>query len=1037
MTQASSLTDTEPAPAQTVSNLARLERLEFGKFCVSPDGPVEKNRDNIPIGYSQLGWSAGFPEEIISFCDPKSTGISEGESEPLPTDSLHGTVLRPVIRGQEQKLRRVFYRVRMRAEEGEDRAGRRYTMARYLVTEADDIDPLTLLAAMNSVPLQGMTRAEASDILTLDVSPAELKPSGLVEAFLREAVIYVLSGIPLSITENISETDFFSCVAAVWFALPSALRPYLSAGWNVGSSFSGKLAVTHTAHRAGDAALFSPSDLSWSPPDYVTMWDKNDQPVRNSFFQPRLEPGRLYKRYIFGGDDVEYSVNFSPPPEKVLNLIGLFPSLNLQGQPDWHNLLVIRAFRYPGLKAKDQFAVQLLEQWLKNGKGEDNPPLCLDIRQFTYQSTRLNGLNLIIKALAKPFTRRRRGDLALWRSLSGGYPDSFDNLMNGATGDGADRARLIAALARHDVRATLDTLTNAAQRGEAEDLPVEAVSSLETCLDESIRHANREALYIHAHLLESPPACYRQWLRLSSRELHLMGALAAMPEYFYEEDYDRIVKINPSLEVRALNELRKGHEPSLSLQNFVRQLSGEPRNVFLSLFNQEWQRHDEDVAGRRERLLRWVEAVAPQSNSHPLLRLKSGEPLSEEEMDRLADEVEQGTAAGEREYIPPSLLPQVSALVLQQPRLLRRVRSRRGAWSAIHLLWPSQYARALVGGRGVDQQVHPTIMRAANEIKIPFDLLNDILNQQAVYARFNGVAPLIWEWSLLLTPREGYRPTVIDLCWHMAHGKLPNSTPEPIEMDLFARLAQESGKADQMVGSSQQLWASATRGWHLRLLLSLFPGVGFKPPSATQLGWLVEYRDWLNRHLNEPQIHPYRRDNFYVATREFHSLSFKSNATLWRDDFPMHSIIWAAFKGVPVALLKGQESFLRNALRAYTGSNPAMHTAEQSREIQERQASMCHIFLRAYEGVPSQYEALNHILFEFVFPLLSHRRTEERVKEIFSIVGSHLDLPDYARKVKHDHSFPQELYELLCTIVTLRDGKTMMQDISEYYRSRR
>jgi hypothetical protein len=53
------------------------ERLEFGKFCISQDGPIESNSDKIPIGYSQLGWSRKFPQELISNCHPTSLGISK------------------------------------------------------------------------------------------------------------------------------------------------------------------------------------------------------------------------------------------------------------------------------------------------------------------------------------------------------------------------------------------------------------------------------------------------------------------------------------------------------------------------------------------------------------------------------------------------------------------------------------------------------------------------------------------------------------------------------------------------------------------------------------------------------------------------------------------------------------------------------------------------------------------------------------------------------------------------------------------------
>jgi hypothetical protein len=287
----------------------------------------------------------------------------------------------------------------------------------------------------------------------------------------------------------------------------------LSLGWNIGSSYSGKLALTHTANRAGDAALFSPADLTWSPPDFVTTWDANYQPVRSRFFEKRLEPGRSYAQYAFSGNDDERAVNFSPSPKRVLSLIGSFPSLKFSELPDWHDSVTIRAFRYPGLKARDNFAISLLEEWLKNGKGEGNPLLFLDARQYNYLSTRHNALELMINALAYPATRRRRGDMVLWRSLSGKCPDSFTSLIMAAKGRGADRARFMAALACHDIQETLRTLilaTERAEQSEAENLLDEVVSSLEARLDDSLQRPDISSLHYHEHLLQSPPAVMRR-----------------------------------------------------------------------------------------------------------------------------------------------------------------------------------------------------------------------------------------------------------------------------------------------------------------------------------------------------------------------------------------------------------------------------------------------------------------------------------------------------------------------------------------------
>lgn len=1046
MTQPMPLTDIEPPPIPDDPIPARLERLEFGKFCVSPEGPVERSRDNIRTEYSQLGWSVGFPGELISFCDPLRMGISEDDSDTALTDNLHGTVLRPVVIGMGAKLHRVFYRMRMRGEEGEDRGGRRYTVARYLVAESDDVDPLMLLSAMDSAPLQGITRKQT--ITPLNLRSAKLEASPLTEAFLREALIYVLSGIPLSITEYISESDFFSCVTALWRSLPPPLRPHLSAGWNVGASYSGKLAVTYAGHRAAETALFSPSGLAWSRPACVTTWDRNYRAVKSEFFEERLEPGRLYAQYVYGDEAPSLSVR-PASLDRISNLISALPSLKLPELPDWCSALTIRAFRYPGLKTKDRLAISLLEQWLRNGKGEDEPLLCLDARQLTYQSTQRSALNLMIEALSYPATRRRRGDRALWLSLVGNHPDLFTTIIRGASGEGASRARLMEALTRRECAETLRSLALAAQSGEADNLPNEVVSSLAACLDDSIRLADKNNLHFHEHLLKSPPTAYRRWAE--SHALNLIGALAALPGAFGEETYLGIVEIKPLAQTRVFYEMIEGQEPLSTSRQALSELSNQERAIFLGQLSQDWGRysdictvrrepHNESVAERRENLLRWVEAFGPEggqhplllrADPHPLLRLALGGALSERDVSLLINEIEQG-------YIPKSLLHRVSAFVLEHWGLIgRRVRNVTGQWRRLISLWPDRYAHALLGERGIPDKeaVSPFIRHAAGQIRLSFEQLSELMQERRLHTTFNGDAPLLWEWAMRLTPRPGMRPTAIDLCQYISGDALPNLAPENLrdEIRIFTRLAHESGMADRLVARSQNLWSIATQPWHLLLLLSLYPQVDFRPTVA-QLGWLVPYRDFLIAHLTDERVHPLRREIFYLATVPFHSLSFRQNDDIWRNDFATHSIVWAAFAGVPAIMLP--KDALRYAVRGYSGADLRTRTGAQSTELIETQSTLCFIFLRAYaeRNSPSQNQSLLKVLAEFVLPLLSYNRGPEQVEEIFDSVEA--DLPNSTRKRVRPYTISRSLKELLLEIVMLSDRKMLSRAIGNFYKNR-
>lgn len=1049
MTRPTSLTDAEPALPSDGRAPARLGRLEFGKFCIPAEGQAVERNGGIPIGYSQLGWSEGFPRELIAHCHPDKMGISEGESD-SPPDSPHGSVLRPVFIGEggEERLRRVFYRVQTRAEEGDGRDGRRYTMARYLVADDGEVDPLTLLKAMDAEPMRGLTREEAKRMIRpLDADPADIEPGILVDAFLREAVVFVLSGVPLSITEEMTEGDFFSCVAALWRALPPALRTYLSAGWCVGSSYSGRLTVTRTSQRTSDAALFSPSQLAWSRPDTVA-WDENIERVRGSFFDGWLIPGRAYTKYVFGRGDGNWPEGSWPPAEKVSELIGQLPALRLSEFPDWHDKVVVRAFRFPGHKADDRFALDALEDWLE--RGADDPRLRLDARLLTFQETRLDALDLIIKAQgdADRADVRRRGDEALWGSLSGRCPERFVMHIQGAGGDGSHRARFLTSLARGEVLESLGNLFIAEVRKEAAGLPVNVVEALDRCLEESLRPVDLNNLYAHAHLLQSPPEPYREWLGRGA--LRLMRAMASVPDAFGKKDYDRVIDLCKSKEgataasnaALALRELIEGHRPPA---DYVRHLSPDQRSVFVEQFNQDWRRRDGNVARKRERLLDWFRVLGLQGALHPLLRLEAGEQLSREDVEGLADEVEQREEQVDGGYVPESLVPKVAAFVLSNwPRIGRRVRANARPWSLIHASWPSLYARALVGGTGT-RHPDPAVVAAAAGIQIDFDDLNAILRSRITEANFGDFASLFWEWAVRLQPDLRRDPTAVDLCWYLDRDEpLPEHGPRQPreEVEIFARLASLSGAAGRFAERGRRLWDGATRAWQMMLLLSLFPEERFEP-SPQQLGALIPHADWLREHLNEPRLHRSRRADFDLAIRPFHDIAYRGGRNLWQPGFVTESVVWAAFSGVPATMLP--QGKLRAALRAYTGSNPQTHTAAQSEEVQDRQAAMCLTFLRAYDNSSSRPEehaashdqALRMVLYEFVFPLLCYELRRENVEAMLDSLGGDLRFPDYQRKKKLQYEWPpSRFYDLLKTLLGLIPHRgQMMMYLDAYYKS--
>lgn len=1049
----------DAAPAVLLGGgLARVERLEFGKFCIASDGPVERDRANVPIEHGQLGRSSGFPSEVARLCDPSIMSVSAGETDTPPPGCPHATVLRPIVGGGTE-ARSVFYRVRTRPEAGEGRAGRRYVMARYLMAESADVAPLTLLNAMDSSELRGLTRAEASNLEPLSAFAERPVLSRTVEAFRRGAVTYVLSGVPVSILDNISEGEFFSCVAALWLLLPSFLRAHLSAGWGSGNYFSGRLAVTHTARSADDCALFSPSSLTWAPPQRVTTWDANYNLVRRPFFPQRLEPGNAYARYFLSGEGWPQAP--SPSLDRgMLSLISPMPDFQFTELPDWQDPITVRAFRYPGLKARDEFAYARLERWLE-GEQDDGHALVLDVRRsMTYESTRLRSLRCMQDALAQPGTRRR-GSMALWASVAGRRSDVFLNEVAVAAGPGSALAQLLVALSLSDLISALRSLTLAAERGEADDLLPDALLYLQVALDASLNRVEMEELALHARLLRlslcpttstevSPttddpselpliPTAYTEWVRRS--DLRLIRAFASMPGTFAAQTFSKIRLISGSPAACALYAMLFGGGLTEQWRAVVNGLSDEERRVFTDVLDIQWGRADGDVAARREHLLSWFRQLGVRNNSNPLLRLERGEmywdernvELSRQQFSVLADDVELA-------HVPPSLQVKVSAFVLEYWLVFRkRMGEQELKWIDVVKFWPRFLARVL--GYDFAHAVHvepleQAVERVAVALSLPRDVLNELLAARLLQANVEqGLASEFWKLARQ-SSRAAYdiRPNAIELCLHLARGRLPDSMPvSRMEISNCVQLVHAAGEIDRLLESAQGWWYSAREGRQLLLLLRLFPHENFVP-TAVHLGGLVHYHGWLSDYLNEGDVPWSRRKDFELATRPFHSLSFRQDAHRWSDSYTSHSVVWAAFSGVPVSMLP--HGALADALEAYCRVQQAQSDVELRALRREVKSHMCLTFLQSYFRQASFEPGLRAVLFEFVLPTLRRWYGQKDAQKLFAVIRN--EIHDARVAARRQEFFPRSeptLLELLRLIVRNSDTKVLNVAVKEFYRS--
>lgn len=233
-----------------------FDRIEYGKLCTSPDGPILPGVEAYPLVRSR-----SFQPAAEKLCRPWIVGIGR---EALAR-SAHGTVLRGVWAGN--RVLTVACRLRRRPESGEGGTGRRYWLGRYLCSAQVAPDPLTCFLALGKEPLRGITpaaaRAPGRPLSLPRADPPELGEGA--RSFLEQALVFVISGLPVGITA-LEEETFFRWVAALWNLLPGPLRPLLSAGWEVHPEETSRLSLSTSSQFSPLVAVFDPRQELWTPP---------------------------------------------------------------------------------------------------------------------------------------------------------------------------------------------------------------------------------------------------------------------------------------------------------------------------------------------------------------------------------------------------------------------------------------------------------------------------------------------------------------------------------------------------------------------------------------------------------------------------------------------------------------------------------------------------------------------------------------------------------------------------------------------------
>jgi hypothetical protein len=987
-----------------------VARLEYGKFCVAADGPIEDMAE-----HRQLGWSKKFPLTLLSFCDPSIIGISSGSGSELSTDKWdYGTILRPVVISPHE-VWPVFCRVRTRAEDGEGGDGRLYTLARYVVAEDEQASPAALLAAMKSESLSGLRHADAANLRHLTARELPPRATANTIAFLNGAIPYVLSGIPLSVRGEVEEEEFFNWVSALWYLLPPVLRPYLSAGWRVESSLAGQLVVTHAAQLAANCAIFSISrdretgetNRKWKHPSTYFTW-KNKELIREKFSDERLLEGRMYAQHIYRMplDEAAVITSFARSEEKyrpeMEKLTEQWPAFRFKKLPNMLNRTLMHAFRYPGLRAYDDYRFQLLTGWLDEAKISDRSYFITNAQRFKYPDYQKRALEAAIDALDETDTRPR-GDKAIWRSFAGEPPRDFFDIAAHAGNEWAERARLIVSIRTRNAADVLNVLSRVGSK--AEGFHSDIVNALHGHLQTSIQLRDDTLLALHEQLLlgKSAPQVYLAWV--SDHAFDVLLALISVRGTNQSEVAERVRNLAAPTDIELLSHWTGKLLPGPQDEEWLGLLAPASLSCFAELVIKEWRRAS--VAEDREIILKWlligvfdwrrIVICSETVKTDPLLSLAFSRALSSKEFERLEGEIgeqtwspsplheirefwrrdlheeEMKSLVGDvaRRAVPPYLEHDLALFLLKRwsdvGTYARQIEAHR--WKQIAAWWPEDFALTLLNivNASPFKNISEEMKCAIESFTISPGELSPLMSDWHLFMRPQAqkvrIAKTLWHWAARSRPSALLQSTAVDLCRDLANMRLDTDAPPGGDLDFIVavELAKATSEPRELKDpdrqlwkkeSGQQLWKKAIKPWHLRLLLTLFPRENFVP-TRLQLSELVYYRQWLRTHLDSG-ARGSQRENFNVAAKNFHEVDYPgSDGVRWSNTY-LNSVLWAVFRGAPPS----SNIDLAAALRAYDRTG-------------NKHMSMCWDYLMAYDSTEKNYAyAVKRVLQDVVLPSL-------------------------------------------------------------------
>ena len=439
----------------------RFERLEYGKLCAYPDGPVLPGAE-----HRILGRSDGFPERLIPFCDPVVTGGWAASG---------GIIIRSV-------QGRVFAgHAVSRREQGP--SSRRYWIARYL-THDGAVDPWSVYQALSEKPLRGLgpevPRVEPQATEVTDPPPLD----GEDAEFVLAALTRLMSGIAVVVEGCVEEARFFAWAGHLWRRLLTVARPSLGIGYAVDRRLAGQLGLACGETTDDNVARWR--DGTWVDPDAPAGM---------------LLPGRAYVSVAL--DPVTGALNSRAA--KLLDVDGPWstPTQDLAKFGD-----IAPQFRSLGHLTLDAARVVKLAAWLR---GVEVPAhaLCLDTARYCTDRFADEAFVTAMSALDSTLYRAR-AERVVWLALTGERRTRHRRAIRNLSIPCDRRARAVIALALGRIEA-FDLLDILCERRDVVPLAPEIALELNKALETSLKNP----LMLRRHsvwLSDKLPPDYRAWV---------------------------------------------------------------------------------------------------------------------------------------------------------------------------------------------------------------------------------------------------------------------------------------------------------------------------------------------------------------------------------------------------------------------------------------------------------------------------------------------------------------------------------------------